>query len=321
MPKYFLPKSLIAAYSLSRKPRTVLYSALLLIFVLAVVLSFFVSSNAGKKLAPRPKALTANIGKDLEQNLQWLNRVVEQPKKMQSVAKNIHHNPTPQMHATQVTSSVLDAKRLAKDSLVFIDKQAFSSSSQEDRVKTLATGKRLMAGEVLHAVLESAIQSDFAGPVRAVLSEPAYAYRTTAVLLPVGTRLIGEYKNAVSAAQTRIGIRWQRLILPDGRSIRFDSPTIGPMGRVGVQSSYVDRHFWKRFGEAALYSLLSAGAQLSGGADASTLTAAQLLRSDVSSSFAETAMSALDKDKGIAPTIYLNPGSEISIFVRKDIVF
>jgi type IV secretory pathway VirB10-like protein len=67
--------------------------------------------------------------------------------------------------------------------------------------------------------------------------------------------------------------------------------------------------------------VLSAGTELSGGADESTLTAGQQLRSQVSSSFADTAMSDLDKNRNIVPTIYLDPGSEISIFVRRDIVF
>jgi type IV secretion system protein VirB10 len=141
------------------------------------------------------------------------------------------------------------------------------------------------------------------------------------LLLPVGTRIIGQYQNGVSATQVRVGIRWERMVLPDGSSVVFDAPGMDPMGRIGIEASSIHTHFWKRFGDAGLYSVLSSGTQLSGGVDESTLTAGQLLRSQVSESFANTAMSDLEKNKSISPTIYLDPGSEISIFVRRDIVF
>jgi hypothetical protein len=300
---------ILSAYSVKRSNRSFVFSLLILVGLLLFVIYCFLGGSESSKVEKTEPLDFQAVDHDLAHNLQWLNEPVltTHPEKPIHVFKRVIHQ--------------LDKNRLAANSLVYESSASKTVPSKVTRVEKNGGSNRLVAGEVLHAVLESAIQSDFAGPVRAILSEPAYAYRSRHVLLPAGTRVIGEYQNSIRSTQVRVGMRWQRMVLPGGDSVSFDAPATDPMGRVGIKASRVNSHFWKRFGEAGLYSLLSAGAQLSGGLDASTLTAGQMLGSQVAGSFADTAMSDLEKSKDISPTIYLDPGAEISIFVRRDIIF
>lgn len=315
MVKRYYASSLLAAYAQPKSRRSLLYSGLVLLLVVGLVLLVFLGDNREPKSNVTGTASRRVIDADLARNLQWLNQQslpkYRIPAKHKKAALLVAHKNAP---------AIISQKRLSAGVTVYAQPAAKKSVSV-DHVIRAAGGRFLLAGEVLHAVLESAIQSDFAGPVRAILSEPAYSYRGMNQVLPAGTRIIGVYQNSVQAAQVRVGIEWQRMILPNGRSVVFSAPAVDPLGRVGVHATRINTHFWKRFGEASLYSLLSAGAQLAGGSSADTLTAGQLLRSQLSSSFADTAMHDLEENKNIAPTIYLDPGSEISIFVRRDMEF
>jgi type IV secretory pathway VirB10-like protein len=315
MVKRFYTPSLLRVYGQVKSKRSLVFSWVVLAIVsLVIMLSFF----GGSKSIDKPlleSDLSPAVETELMHNLQWLNRqslsVQQEPA--------LVHKVKPASFALSETTKI-DPKRLQAAAVIYAH-PVVTKIDHLNRVTTGVGARRLLAGEVLHAVLESAIQSDFAGPVRAILSDPAYSYNGMQVVLPAGTRIIGEYQNSIKAAQVRVGIEWKRMILPNGSSIDFSAPATGPMGRVGVAATRVNTHFWRRFGEAGLYSLLSAGSQLAGGASADTLTAGQLLRSQVSSSFADTAMAELEKNKSIAPTIYLDPGAEVSIFVRHDMEF
>lgn len=315
MVKRFYSSSLLNAYSQVKSKRSFLFSLLVLLVIFLVILFVFFSGEKSVKELTQTADSDQMMEMDLMDNLQWLNHQpllrAQMPAQADTLKPALEPKPVP---------LAIDSKRMQGTSMVYA-KTIATSERQLDRVEPVAGERRLLAGEVLHAVLESAIQSDFAGPVRAILSEPAYSYSGMHVVLPAGTRIIGEYQNSIKAAQVRVGIEWKRMILPDGSSIDFSAPATDPIGRVGIEATRIDTHFWKRFGEAGLYSLLSAGSQLSGGLSADTLTAGQLLRSQISTSFADTAMADLEKDKSIEPTIYLDPGAEISIFVRRDMEF
>lgn len=316
MAKRFYASSLLAAYRREKTTKSYLYSLLvLLIIVVGILYGFF---NGGKKSKAEIEMPFNSdlIDLDVSTNLQWLNSQVDKKPVLPQKEEPVSEKKSPSS-----SELVLDSQRLNAGSMVYEASNATVESELADHVTLFDGSNRLVAGEVLHAVLESAIQSDFAGSVRAILSEPAYSYRGMRVVLPAGTRVIGVYQNNIQAAQVRVAIEWQRLILPNGSSVIFSSPATDPLGRIGVEATGVDTHFWKRFGEASLYSLLSAGAQFSAGSSADTLTAGELFRTQVASSFADTATSDLDKKRNISPTISLDPGSEISIFVRKDIDF
>src|SRR3990167_94891 len=89
------------------------------------------------------------------------------------------------------------------------------------------------SGEFLHAVLETAIQSDLPGQIRAVVSQPVYAYVGETPLIPAGSRLIGQYSSSVLQGQNRVFVVWNRVILPNGTSAQINSAGTDQLGIAG----------------------------------------------------------------------------------------
>src|SRR5690606_28158192 len=78
------------------------------------------------------------------------------------------------------------------------------------------------------------------------------------ILIPIGSRLIGEYQSEVTRGQSRVFVVWSRLIRQDGVSVRLDSIGADTLGRSGM-TGFVDTKFKERFGSALLLSILGGG--------------------------------------------------------------
>lgn len=174
----------------------------------------------------------------------------------------------------------------------------------------------VLEGTILSGVLETAINSDLPGYVRAVVSDNVRSFDGTRVLVPRGSRLIGQYRSGLAIGESRAFVIWTRLVLPDGASIRIASPATDTLGRAGLSGS-VDRHFLQRFGSAILLSVVGAGLDL---AAASAGGSNQVIVGTTSDAYA-IAQAALQSSMNIPPTVKVPQGSPIRIFVARDLYF
>jgi len=172
----------------------------------------------------------------------------------------------------------------------------------------------VMQGTIIPAVLETALNSDLPGYARAIVSREVRGFDGRRIVIPRGSRLIGQYKSGLSTGQSRAFIVWTRLIRPDGVSIALGSPVMDEAGRVGLGGK-VDRHFLQRFGGAMLLSVVGAlPTALAGGSSSSYVISTG---SDAQSAAAQ----ALQSDAKIAPTIRVPLGTPIQVFVARDLDF
>ncbi|MGC4250467.1 MAG: TrbI/VirB10 family protein [Sphingobium sp.] len=165
-------------------------------------------------------------------------------------------------------------------------------------------------GTLIPAILETAIDSDLPGYVRAVVSEDVRSFDGKRVLVPRSSRLIGQYKSGLAAGQTRAYVMWTRLIRPDGVSVALASPAVEYSGRSGL-SGEVNSHFFKRFGAASLLSVI-------GGLGALVSSGASLV---ITSSSTSAASAAVQRDGQIPPTIRVAQGQPIRVFTARDLDF
>src|SRR3546814_20065133 len=94
------------------------------------------------------------------------------------------------------------------------------------------------------------------------------------LLIPQGSRLIGSYDSDIAFGQSRALVVWQRIILPDGSSIRIDNvPATDTQGYAGLADK-IDRHTWQLLKGVALSTLLGVGSALSFGSSESDLVRA-----------------------------------------------
>jgi len=169
-------------------------------------------------------------------------------------------------------------------------------------------------GATIPAVLETAINSDLPGYTRALVSRDIRGFDGKEVLIPRGSRLIGQYKNAISVGQARVFIIWTRVIRPDGVSIQIGSPGGDALGRGGMTGD-VNSHFFARFGGSVLLSLLSIAGSAISGAPSTQISIGS------PQSAAGAAASISSQDGQIPPTINVPQGSPINIFVARDLDF
>jgi type IV secretion system protein VirB10 len=146
--------------------------------------------------------------------------------------------------------------------LAFLNAAADRRTVAQDRVAAPASPYILQAGAVIAAALITGIRSDLPGQITAQVTENIYDSPTGRILLvPQGTRIIGQYDNNVQFGQSRVLLVWNRLILPNGRSIVLErQPGADAEGYAGLQDG-IDYHWWELAKAAGLSTLLSIGAE------------------------------------------------------------
>ena len=183
-------------------------------------------------------------------------------------------------------------------------------------------------GTLIPGILETAIVSDLPGQVRAIVSQDVYSFDGRRVLIPTGTRLIGEYQSEITRGQTRIFVVWTRMLRDDGVSVRLNSIGADSLGRAGL-TGRVDKKFRERFGAAVLLSIVGGGASYLTGYGGQTATgnnddarrAEELARQTLAQTFSDMANQALGDSLRIPPTISVSQGERIFVFVRQDLDF
>lgn len=176
-------------------------------------------------------------------------------------------------------------------------------------------------GSLIHAILEPATNSDLPGYLRATVSEPNYSENGRQILIPKGSRLIGQYKSGMQQGQSRIYIVWTRLITPEGFSINLGSPGVDSIGMAGISADVIDRHFWERFGTGSLLSMLGIGTANVGMSGVGQDNPASAYRNAIANSFSQSANDSLSQDIKVAPTLKTYQGKPIIVFVARDLNF
>lgn len=183
---------------------------------------------------------------------------------------------------------------------------------------SVSVSNRLAAGTLLSAALITAIHSDLPGQVIAQITEPVRDTASgTLTLIPQGSRVIGEYDNALRSGQSRVFVVWTRLIYPDGRSITLDKfPTTDAAGRTGL-ADRTEYHWGGVAKAAAVSTLLSVAAQSGSTGDEGDI--ARALRDGASDSVARTGRQIVERELGRSPTITIRAGHPVRILLTKDL--
>ena len=167
-------------------------------------------------------------------------------------------------------------------------------------------------GTLIPAVLETAMNSTGAGFARALVQRDVHGFDGTRVLIPRGSRLIGEYASDTSPGQKRAFVTWTRLIRPDGVTIALQSPATDPVGVGGVRAR-VNTHFFERFAGSILQTAMLIGGNLA----ARSVGDSVVIALPGSLPGAGTTTQATQ----IPPTLSVRQGTSISVFVARDLDF
>lgn len=173
-------------------------------------------------------------------------------------------------------------------------------------------------GTFIDCILETRLDTTVSGMTACVIPQNIYSMDGRTVLIEKGSRALGEYRGSVQNGLERIFLLWTEVRTPTGMVVKLDSPAADALGGGGV-GGYVDHHWWKRFGNALLFSIISDGfdfatAKAQEGRDNNYYTNT----SDNMSAIIEQAM---QQAGNIPPTLTKNQGERVGIFVARDIDF
>lgn len=208
--------------------------------------------------------------------------------------------------------------------------ESSAATSIGDTAATIAQGK------ILDAVLETAINTDLPGTLRAIVSRDVYAEAGPDVLISKGSRLIGTYNTAVHRGQKRVYVIWTRVIRPDGVDIQIGSPGIDQLGRAGV-AGIVDNKYLEIFSSALLTSSVTLATAFavesmvedpsvtrthnSDGSTETTGTPTAQAAEQMVNNMGVTAQGLIDDFMDLRPTIMVDQGTLMKVFVNRDLIF
>lgn len=200
----------------------------------------------------------------------------------------------------------------------FLDRPADRRTVAPDRLMPSLGPNVLQTGSIIPAALITGIRSDQPGLVTAQVTQNVYDSATGRMLLiPQGARLIGDYDAEISFGQSRVLLAWNRLILPDGRSIVLErQPAADPSGYAGLQDR--TNYHWGGVLKAALIStLLGVGSELGAGNDSDL---ARAVRRGTQDSVNRAGEQVVGRELGVKPSLTIRPGYPVWVMVTRDLV-
>ncbi len=167
-----------------------------------------------------------------------------------------------------------------------------------------AAGKTyvLFEGTILETVLINRLNGGFAGPVECLLSTDVYSIDRQHLLIPAGSKLLGETKKVDTFGQTRLAVVFHRVLMPDGYSVSLDQfKGLNQIGDTGLRDQ-VNNHYLRIFGVSLAVGALGAVSEAGSGGGLNT-TGGDLMRQGFAQSTAQSSAQILDKFLNVMPTV------------------
>ncbi len=199
-------------------------------------------------------------------------------------------------------------------------KEANNPAAAQISTSPAAAGKNyiLFEGTVLESVLINRLDGQFSGPIECLLTNDIYSHDRQHLLIPAGSKVLGETKKVDAFGQTRLAVVFHRLIMPDGYSLSLDQfKGLNQTGDAGLRDQ-VNNHYLRIFGVSLAIGALGAVAQ---GGTSGPLTASgtDLMRQGFAQSTAQSSAQILDKFLNVMPTVTIREGHRVKVYLSGDL--
>jgi len=177
----------------------------------------------------------------------------------------------------------------------------------------------LFEGTVLEALLINRLDGSFSGPVTCLLSSHVYSHDRQHLLIPEGSRIIGEASKVDTFGQTRLAVSFHRLIMPDGYSVTLDRfKGLDQEGATALRDK-VNHHYAGIFGASIAIGILGGVAQLGTGS-ALDSNSSDRMREGFGTGMASSAAHILDRFLNLYPTVTIREGTRLKIYLSNDLL-
>lgn len=222
-----------------------------------------------------------------------------------------------------VASLTASAEKLSESAATELLKRTANKGYLQQQKQKQISPYELKAGWIIPATLITGINSDLPGSTLAQVSQNIYDTATGRYLLiPQGTKLVGEYKSNVLYGQERVLCAWTKLIFPNGDTLNLEGMNGTSQDGYSGFTDEVDNHYLRIFGSAFLMSSITAGIALNDKSSTSgeKETTADKAMAQAIDQMSTVATEMIRKNMNIAPTLKIRPGYKFNIFLTKDII-
>jgi type IV secretory pathway VirB10-like protein len=178
---------------------------------------------------------------------------------------------------------------------------------------------RLLEGTVIDTVLINRLDGGAAAPVNCLVAAPVYSQDGQALLIPSGSRILGETKPVQSFGESRLAVAFDRLLLPDGRAYDLDQFVgLNQIGDVGLRDR-VDQHYRSTFGASAAVGLLTGLAQslTSWGSNRTNNTV--VIAGSAGDATAQATAQTMNRFLNRLPTVTIREGHRVKVYLTSDL--
>jgi type IV secretion system protein TrbI len=174
-------------------------------------------------------------------------------------------------------------------------------------------------GTVLETILVNRLNGTFAGPVNCLVTSNIYSHDHQRILIPAGSRVLGEAKKVEELGQQRLAISFHRLVMPDGYSVTLDQfKGLDQIGETAIRDK-VNNHYLQIFGASLAIGVLGGIAQ-AGTGSVFTNSALDQARAGFGASLANSSIQILDRFLNILPTVTIREGSRVKVYLSGDLL-
>ena len=229
-----------------------------------------------------------------------------------------HASQMPAMPPAGVEPDVGTSPAPQDRKVAFAERPATGSEVNTSSLAPPPSPYLLTAGSIIPGSLITGLNSDIPGLVTAQVTQNVFDSVTGQILLvPQGARLVGKYDNVVAFGQRRALVIWQRLMLPDGSSLRLDNfPATDAAGYAGLADK-VDFHSWSLLKGVAIATLLGVGSELRINGENDLVEA---IRESTQQNASRAGDQITSRNLDIQPTITVRPGTPVRLLVSRDLI-
>jgi type IV secretion system protein TrbI len=178
---------------------------------------------------------------------------------------------------------------------------------------------RLLEGTLIDTVLTNRLDGTFTGPVNALVSVPVYASDQQHLVIPAGSRVLGEARAVNTFGQSRLAVLFHRVILPDGTHVDLNGfHGLNQVGDLGLQDQ-VDHHYAQIFGVSLAIGAIAGFAQAQSTVVGLDATGLDSYRQGVAANVSQSSARILDRFLNRFPTVTIREGHRIKVYLSNDL--
>ena len=173
---------------------------------------------------------------------------------------------------------------------------------------------RILEGTIIETVLINRLDGHFSGPVNCMVTTNVYSRDRLRMLIPQGSRVLGEVRKIETLGQQRLAVFFHRLLLPNGYAISLDQfQGLTPVGETGLRDK-VNHHYLQVFGVSLAIGSI-AGLSQANSSYGLERSGTDAYRQGVASSLSQSSLHILDRYLNVLPTFTVRGGHRVKVYL------